>query len=114
MNATKAASLLIVIGIIFFQSCTVTKTTQPAVDQFINGDTLPDAPALAPRGEYHVGVRTLDLINKHQINILKSKNGVDTFYDRPLKVEIWYPAILPADKKEFTTYEDVLGSPLDS
>ena len=114
MNINRAVSLLIVIGIAFFQSCTVTKTSQPAGDQFINGDALPDAPELAPRGEYHVGVRTLDLINKHQVDILKSKNGVDTFYDRPLRVEVWYPAIIPGGKTELTTYEDVLGSPLDS
>ncbi len=81
---------------------------------FINGDGLPDAPELSKRGEYQVGVRTLDFINKHQIDILNSKNGRDTFYDRPLKVEIWYPALIPEGKNQLASYEDVLGSIMDS
>ena len=75
---------------------------------------LPDAPELAHRGEYKVGVRTLNFLNKGQVNILQSKGGVDPLYDRPLKVEVWYPAILPESKKELTSYEDSFGSPLDS
>jgi predicted dienelactone hydrolase len=95
-------------------SCFAQKSAQQAIPAYINGDALPDAPELAARGEYPVGVRTIDLINKAQIDILKSKEGVDTLYNRPLKVEIWYPAILSKKQKEETTYEDVLGSPLDS
>jgi len=105
--------LLFVISISFIQSCASNKnlTSSPI---FINGDTLPDAPELSRRGEYHVGVRTLDLVNKNQVNILKAKDGVAPLYDRPLKVEVWYPAIVPEGKAELTSYTDYFGSVMDS
>ena len=106
--------LLLAINAVFFQSCSVNKNLPSAPNLFINGDTLPDAPELAHRGEYKVGVRTLDFVNKAQINVLKSKDGVDPLYDRPLKAEVWYPAILPAGKVELTTYQDHFGSVMDS
>jgi predicted dienelactone hydrolase len=34
---------------------------------------------------------------------------VDAFYDRPLKVEVWYPAVIPEGAKELVTYDEVLG-----
>jgi len=104
----------IVIGFILLAACNTPKEVQHSPEQFIIGDALPDAPELAPRGEYKVGVRTLDFINRAQINILQSKAGNEPFYDRPLKVEVWYPAIIPNNKKELTTYEDFLGAPNDS
>jgi predicted dienelactone hydrolase len=82
---------------------------QTTIEPFVVGDALPDAPALAARGEYKIGVRTLDLVNKGQVDILKSKAGIDTLYDRPLKIEIWYPATIPTEKKEAITYDEVLG-----
>ena len=78
-------------------------------EPFLYGDALPDAPELAKRGEYKVGVRTMELINKNQVDVLKSKGGVEAVYDRPLKVEIWYPADIAADVKEMVTYDHVLG-----
>jgi len=78
-------------------------------ETFVNGDALPDAPELSPRGTYAVGVRTVTFVNKGQVDILKSKDGTDPLYDRPLKVEIWYPASLPGGTKELVTYESVLG-----
>jgi len=53
-----------------------------------------DAPQLAPRGSYAVGVRTLDLVHAGQIDILNfnKDTGKAPTYDRPLKVEVWYPA----------------------
>jgi predicted dienelactone hydrolase len=77
--------------------------------EFIVGDALPDAPELSARGTYKVGVQTLDFVNKGQIDVLKSKDGVDPTYDRPLKVEIWYPAILAEGAKEATLYDEVMG-----
>jgi len=74
--------------------------------QFINGDALPDAPELASRGEYKVGVRTIEVINKSQIDILKSKEGGELLYNRILKLEIWYPAILQAGSKDRIIYEE--------
>ncbi len=74
------------------------------------GDPLPDAPALALRGKYLVGVQTLELINPGQIDILRTiaENSV-VVYDRPLKVEIWYPAILEPGQVQLTLYSDFLG-----
>ncbi|MEP6725024.1 MAG: dienelactone hydrolase [Bacteroidota bacterium] len=86
---------------------------QPAT-AFIYGDALPDAPALTARGEYSVGVRTVEWINNDQVNILKAKDGIAPLYNRPLKVEIWYPAIIPNGKKELVMYTDVLGVAGDS
>lgn len=76
---------------------------------FVVGDALPDAPELAARGTYKVGVQTLEWVNKGQINVLKSQEGVDPIYDRPIKVEVWYPATLPSGAQELETYNEVLG-----
>ena len=82
-------------------------------DTFVYGDALPDAPELAPRGEFKVGVRTLDFVNKGQIDVLKSKGGIDPTYDRPIKVEVWYPANLPEGSKESVIYDEVMGTSND-
>lgn len=82
---------------------------QAVHDAFQIGDMLPDAPELAARGTYKVGVRTMNLVNKGQINILKAANGTEPLYDRPLKLEIWYPAQIQAGTKELVVYESVMG-----
>ena len=53
--------------------------------------TRPTAPELAFRGPYSVGVRTLDLVNPDQIDIVGSTDRIRR-KDRGLKVELWYPA----------------------
>lgn len=65
-----------------------------------------DAPELAHRGGYSVGVRTVELRNPGQPDILHfdKVSGKAPLYDRPLTVEIWYPAILPAGAVERTDY----------
>ena len=65
-----------------------------------------DAPELAARGPYPVGVRTLDLVNPGQADILNfnKETGKAPLYDRPLKVEIWYPAVIPEGAREHTVY----------
>lgn len=83
----------------------------PEADPFVYGDALPDAPELASRGSYNVGVRTLELVNPGQPNIAKAKAGEIPEYDRPLTVEVWYPAVIPVGQRELTEYEDVLGRP---
>lgn len=52
-----------------------------------------DAPELAQYGKFNVGVKTLKLVNPKQLDIVKAKAGepIPT-YDRPLTVEVWYPA----------------------
>jgi predicted dienelactone hydrolase len=57
-----------------------------------------DAPELAAYGDYSVGVRAFEFTNPDQINILAidptaPKPDVYPIYDRPLAVELWYPAI---------------------
>lgn len=58
---------------------------------------LPSAPALAAYGDMPVGVRQIEMTNPDQINILAIDPAADKpatmpRYDRPLTVEMWYPA----------------------
>jgi predicted dienelactone hydrolase len=77
----------------------------------LNGDPRPDAPELAARGPFQVGVRTVDLVHHDQLNVLAiSASERNPRYDRPLRVELWYPAQLKAGQDELTTYTDVLGA----
>ena len=92
----------------------VPSTSQVNNASFIIGDALPDAPALAPRGPYKVGVQTIDLVHMNQVDILNSKGGAEVMYNRPLKAEVWYPAIIPNNKKELITYQSTLGMKGDS
>ena len=105
--------LSITIVVLFSAGCISNKNITSA-SAFVNGDLLPDAPELSKRGDYHVGVRTLNLVNKNQVNILKAKDGSAPLYDRPLTVEVWYPAIIPAGKAALTSYTDYFGSSMDS
>ena len=62
---------------------------------------LPDAPELSAYGSYAVGVRQIDLTNPDQIDILSidpaaAKPDELPRYDRPLPVEVWYPAAADA------------------
>ncbi len=56
-----------------------------------------DAPELSAYGEFKVGVRTLEMVNPGQIDILAIDPAAEKpaewpRYDRPLTVEVWYPA----------------------
>lgn len=111
MKFPISKEFLILVSFIFFQIGNIAdiKAQAPTESSFIVGDALPDAPELAARGIYKVGVQTLDFVNKGQIDVLKAKAGVEPLYDRPLKVEVWYPAIIPDGVKESVTYDEVLG-----
>jgi predicted dienelactone hydrolase len=65
-----------------------------------------DAPELAHRGKYSVGVRTVDVVHAAQPDILNfdAATGKAPLYDRPLKLEIWYPATIPAGSEEREVY----------
>jgi len=80
---------------------------QSPINPFVYGDLLPDAPELAARGEYAVGVQTLDFVNPNQLDILNYGKGGDSLYNRPLKVEVWYPA--EAGSNELISYDEVMG-----
>ncbi len=68
-----------------------------------------DAPELAAVGKFAVGVRTLDLVHRGQPDVLNysAEKGIPT-YDRPLKIELWYPATLAAGQKAGTVYESAM------
>lgn len=81
-----------------------------AQEMIIFGDARPDAPELAARGMYGVGVRTLTLTNPDQIDILNvSASEPEPRYDRVLTVEIWYPAVIPEGPTPIVIYEETLG-----
>ncbi|MEZ5039580.1 MAG: dienelactone hydrolase [Saprospiraceae bacterium] len=88
----------------------VSSFAQAKENTFVYGDALPDAPELAARGAYQVGVRTLELVNKGQVDILNSKEGNDPLYDRPLTIEVWYPAINKGEDGGLISYEEVMGT----
>lgn len=52
----------------------------------------PDAPALAAHGDLPIGVQTLNFVHAGQNDILNTTEGSEPIYDRPLTVEVWYPA----------------------
>jgi predicted dienelactone hydrolase len=74
-----------------------------------------DVPELAQRGPYAVGVRTVDLVHKGQPDILHfdKATGKAPPYDRPLKIEVWYPAVLAAGQVESTIYDMPARDPKD-
>lgn len=62
----------------------------------------PDAPALAAYGDHAIGVRTLEVVNSNQLDILALSNDAPRpdplpRYDRPLTLEVWYPAVPGSD-----------------
>jgi predicted dienelactone hydrolase len=72
-------------------------------------DTIrPDAPTLAPYGSYSIGVTTLQFVNPGQLDIVKAKAGeAIPIYDRPLTVEVWYPAKAGTGQTEITAYNNI-------
>ena len=52
----------------------------------------PDAPKLAQLGGHPVGVKTLELVNPAQLDVLAAMAGQPALVDRKLVVELWYPA----------------------
>ena len=83
----------------------------PAAADWVIGDARPDAPALAARGAYPVGVRTEQIVHRGQFDILRaSSSNPAPRYDRALTLEVWYPAQLAAGQREAVLYTDVLGA----
>lgn len=81
-----------------------------AQDQTVFGDMRPDAPELAARGDYGVGVRTMTLTHADQVDILNASGGDDApTYERTLTVEIWYPAVIAEGESPTVVYEETLG-----
>jgi predicted dienelactone hydrolase len=72
----------------------------------------PLAPELASYGEHAIGVRTIQVTDQNRIDILNTKEGGPSpRYDRPLTLEIWYPATLAAGQKPEGDYRVVTRDP---
>lgn len=76
---------------------TMTVLTSPASAENRIDTQRHDAPELAAYGAHKVGVRTLEMVNPGQIDILAIDPAAEKptewpRYDRPLTVEVWYPA----------------------
>jgi len=97
---------------ILFNGLTI-NTVNAQTNDFLYGDQLPDAPELSARGEYKVGVKTVNLVNPNQVDILNSKEGNDPTYDRPITIEVWYPANV-GDNAKTVVYDEVMGTRGDS
>ena len=80
---------------------------------FVYGDALPDAPILAARGDFNVGVRTLTVYHKNQLDILNSSAEKPAYYDRPLTLEVWYPAMPSLGDTTLEKYHEVMGNQND-
>ena len=96
---------------IFFCFMMILSTSQAQVqnNSFVYVDLLPDAPELAKRGSYEIGVKTIDLLHKDQLDVLNFDPEQASLYDRPLRLEIWYPAVVN-EESEKVTYTDYLGA----
>ena len=54
----------------------------------------PMAPELAAYGVHPVGVRTLRVVDRGRADVLRTVDGGPVLrYDRPLTLEVWYPAV---------------------
>lgn len=105
---TVLIALLILTGGSLMNSIPV--NAQSTVPALVNRIDLirPDAPELARHGEYQVGVRTLQLLDRDRPDILNARAGQPTpRYDRPLTVEVWYPAQLQAGQQPGGSYQTI-------
>lgn len=72
----------------------------------------PSAPELAAFGPNAIGVRTIPLIDKNRPDILNIKEGGATVrYDRPLTLEVWYPATLAPGQQSGSDYRVITRDP---
>jgi predicted dienelactone hydrolase len=82
----------------FFTGLMTVVLTLPAAWAQNRIDTIrADAPLLAAYGPHSIGVRTLKVVNPNQIDMLQidpkaAKPEVLPRYNRPLTLEVWYPA----------------------
>lgn len=110
MKPNHALFLLPFLSLLFLGNVLIAQASKN-MPSFVVGDALPDAPTLAPRGAYPIGVRTLEVVNPNQLDIAKAKDGEVPSYDRPLTLEVWYPASIPEGEVVLTEYTDWLGRP---
>ena len=81
--------------------------TPLAAENRIDGQS-PDAPELAAYGDLPVGVRQIELVHEDQVDILAIDPAAEEpaelpRYDRPLTVEMWYPAAEGRDRRHLAS-----------
>ena len=110
----KIRPLLLSLSLIAFilNGFAITSINAQTLD-FLYGDSMPDAPELSARGEFKVGVQTINLVNKDQVDILNSKEGKDPVYNRPITIEVWYPANI-SENANTVIYNEVMGTAGDT
>lgn len=91
----------------------LTMVTTGALAQVNRIDTVrTDAPELAHFGDYDIGVRTVDVVDSNRIDILNTPRGGESVsYDRPLILEIWYPAKLASGQNPGGEYQTITRNP---
>ena len=94
---------------ILFAACTLLSPLWVSAQDNRIDQIRPDAPELAAYGQYKVGITSLNLSNPRQLDIINSKAGAEpVYYDRPLTVEVWYPATLKAQQAAGGKYQTYL------
>ena len=74
------------------------------------GDPIASSPALAARGEYAIGVRTIELVFPDQVDLANvTEENPRPLHDRVLTAEVWYPGIVAEGAKQLSTYTDHMG-----
>lgn len=74
------------------------------------GDSISGSPLLAARGNHAIGVRTMEVLNPEQVNLAAiTEENPRPLYERPLTLEVWYPAIAKEGVKQLCTYTDQIG-----
>ena len=107
---TRFLSLCVTLCFVSATAQTNTAPTTTTQTNFVFGDALPDAPELAPRGPYSVGVRTVQTVNPGQLDVLAvTPDNPNPRYDRPSTVEVFYPGTVLPGQQALTTYHDVYG-----
>lgn len=72
----------------------------------------PAAPELAAFGPHAIGVRSLTVLDRDRPDILNTQPGSPTArYDRPLTLEVWYPAAVTPGASNGGQYEVVTRDP---
>jgi predicted dienelactone hydrolase len=86
-------------------------TTLPTFAADVPSRTGIDAPELAPLGPYAVGVRSLTMVDRDQLDLaaFEPATGTAPRRDRTLQVEVWYPAKADPGATP-VVYEDAMES----
>ncbi len=63
-------------------------------------------PQLSQAGEFEIGVRTIELTNRNQVDVAQPAQRID----RTLTVEVWYPISEPGSNASLAIYKDVTRS----